>query len=94
VLWVRLGEITVRAGSMMHICDSDASTLSDAIQVRPLDLVVTSDTSRQDWYSERSSYLLNIVLADRLGRTIDCVLLHLLGHVGVLDDCFSLFRHG
>lgn len=40
-----------------------------------------------------TSYLFNVVFANGLRCTIDCVLLHLLGHVRILDDCLSLFRH-
>merc|ERR1712227_42432 len=36
--------------------------------------------------------LLNVVLFQRLGRAVDRVLLHVLGHVRILDDCFSV-RH-
>jgi hypothetical protein len=39
------------------------------------------------------AYLFNVVLAEGLRCTVDSVLLHLLRHVGVLDDCLSLLRH-
>jgi len=37
--------------------------------------------------------LLDVVLLQRLRRAIDGVLLHVLRHVGILDDCFPI-RHG
>merc|ERR1711983_591013 len=40
----------------------------------------------------RGDVLLNVVLFQRLRRAVDGVLLHVLGHVSVLDDGFSV-RH-
>ena len=37
--------------------------------------------------------LLNVVLLQSLGGTVHSVLLHLLGHVSILDDCLAI-RHG
>ena len=39
------------------------------------------------------AYLFNVVLAEGLRSAVDSVLLHLLRHVSVLDDCLSLLRH-
>lgn len=39
---------------------------------------------------EGGNILLDIVFLHRLGGAVDSVLLHLLGHVGVLDDCFAV----
>ena len=69
-------------------------TLDGANQVRPLSLVSSTVTSQIDCFSQILSHLLNVVLAKGLRRAIDGVLLHLLRHVGILDYCFSLFRHG
>jgi len=41
----------------------------------------------------RRDVLLDVVLLQRLRRAIDGVLLHVLRHVGILDDCFPI-RHG
>jgi len=38
----------------------------------------------------RGDILLYIVLFDRLRRTVDGILLHVLAHVGVLDDGFAV----
>jgi len=38
----------------------------------------------------RRNVLFNVVLFERLGRTVDCVLLHVLGHISVLDYCLSV----
>jgi len=34
--------------------------------------------------------LFNVVLFERLRRTIDCILLHVLRHISVLDYCLSV----
>jgi len=39
-----------------------------------------------------SDVLLNVVLLQSLGRAVHSVLLHLLAHVGILDDGFAI-RH-
>ena len=39
---------------------------------------------------ECSDVLLNVVLFECLGRDIDSILLHILGHVCVFDDCFTI----
>jgi hypothetical protein len=38
----------------------------------------------------RSDVLLDVVLLERLRRAVDGVLLHVLGHIGVLDDGLSV----
>jgi len=38
----------------------------------------------------RSDVLLNVVLLERLGGTVDGILLHVLRHVGVLNDGFAV----
>ena len=39
---------------------------------------------------ERGNVLLNVVALESLGADVDSVLLHVLGHVSVLDDCLSV----
>ena len=41
-------------------------------------------------FDERGNVLLNIIFFQRLGRTVDGVLLHVFRHVGVLNNCFTL----
>ena len=45
------------------------------------------------WFCHKKSYLFNIVFRQSLRRDINSILLHFLAHVGILNYCFSLFRH-
>lgn len=40
------------------------------------------------------SHLFDIVFRNRLGGAVHSILLHVLGHVGILDYGLSLLRHG
>lgn len=41
----------------------------------------------------RSDILLDVELFERMHRTINSILLHVLCHVGILYHCFTTFRH-
>eukprot|EP00929_Paragymnodinium_shiwhaense_P034750 TRINITY_DN1886_c0_g3_i2.p2 TRINITY_DN1886_c0_g3~~TRINITY_DN1886_c0_g3_i2.p2 ORF type:complete len:110 (-),score=10.69 TRINITY_DN1886_c0_g3_i2:42-371(-) len=43
---------------------------------------------------ERSDILFDVVLLQRLRRAVDRVLLHILGHVGVLDNRLTICHRG
>lgn len=39
---------------------------------------------------EGGNVLLNVVLFQGLGGTVDCILLHFLAHIGVFNHCFTI----